>query len=72
MRVLCCLWSLGFEETESDPVCVCSAKIIPLGNARVGNVDSHFNKTHKSVSKRSSQLETKDNLPGFVAKTGWK
>ena len=21
MRVLCCLWLLGFEETESDPIC---------------------------------------------------
>ena len=36
MRVLCCLWSLGYEET----VCLCDSgtKIIPLWNARVGKV----------------------------------
>ena len=38
--VLCCLWSLGSEATESDPVCLCDSgtKIITLGNVRVGKV----------------------------------
>ena len=38
MHVLCCLWLLGSEKTESDPVSLCDsgAKIIPLGNARGG------------------------------------
>ena len=45
---LVCLWLLGSEETESVPVCLCDsgAKIIPLGNARVGKpevVYSPFN-----------------------------
>ena len=40
-NILCCLWMLGSEKTESDPVCLCNsyAKIIPLGNARVGKVE---------------------------------
>ena len=41
MCVLCCLWLLGSEETERNPICLCdsSAKIIPLGNASVGIVE---------------------------------
>ena len=36
-----CLWLLGSEETESDPVCLCDngAKIIPLWYSRVGKVE---------------------------------
>ena len=41
MCILCYSWSLGSEETESDPVCLCDsgAKIIPLWNVRVRKVE---------------------------------
>ena len=48
MHVLCCLWSLGFEEMESDPVCLCDsgAQIIRYRVEKVvyspDNTDSGF------------------------------
>ena len=51
IRVLCCLWLLGSEETESDPVRLCDsgAKIIPLGNARVGKVEKLSTRTLRNI-----------------------
>ena len=62
MRDLRCLWSLGFEETERDPVCLCdsAAKIIPLWNARVGKswkvVYSPFKKRNQIFNQKGVQV----------------
>ena len=47
MRVLYCVWLLGSEETERDPVCLrdSGAKTIPLWNARVGKDEKLFTAT---------------------------